>query len=147
MPHRNTLDRRTLQLVGFCVAMSVTAQLLLRRGMAAFADIGGMDLLQHAVASPWVLAGLCIHALGTAVWLLVLSRLDLSVAYPMGAMNYVLITLCSAVLLHERIPILRWAGTSVILGGIVVVARGEHRRRLAAAATERGRTAGTGGAA
>jgi uncharacterized membrane protein len=127
MPHRNPLDARTLQLVGFCVTTSVAAQLMLRHGMASLGGVSGVALLARAAASPWVLGGLLVHLSGTLVWLLVLSRLDLSAAYPMGSLNYVLITLCSALLLHEQVPLMRWMGTSLILGGIVVVARGERR--------------------
>jgi undecaprenyl phosphate-alpha-L-ara4N flippase subunit ArnE len=117
-------------MVAFSVVMSVTAQLLLRRGMAAIAPTQGIALLRAAAQSGWVLGGLVVFAFGTGMWLLVLSRLELSLAYPLGSLSFVLITLLSAILLRERVPLLRWVGTMVILGGILVVARGEQPHRL-----------------
>jgi drug/metabolite transporter (DMT)-like permease len=126
---RGGLDARTVQLVGVSVVMSVTAQLMLRRGMAQAAGSHGLALLRSAALSGWVVGGLLVFATGTAVWLLVLSRVDLAVAYPLGSLSYVLVTLLSAALLHEQVPLLRWIGTALILTGIMVVARGERGRQ------------------
>ncbi|RKZ13921.1 multidrug resistance protein [bacterium] len=105
--------------------MSVSAQLTLRAGMVVHADLGGLDLLVAAATSPMVWIGLGLYISGTVSWLAVLSRIDLAVAYPLGSMNYVLVTLLAALLLGENVPLLRWAGTASILVGILVVARGE----------------------
>jgi len=120
-----TLDRNTLVLVAMSVAMSVTAQLSLRTGMVAHAGLSGMELAFAALSTTLVWIGLGLYALATASWIVVLSRIDLSVAYPLASMNYVLVTLLSATVLHEDVSPLRWAGTLSILVGIVVVARGE----------------------
>ena len=55
------------------------------------------------------------------------ERIDLAVAYPLGSMNYVLVTLLAATVLGESVTLLRWLGTASILVGILVVARGERR--------------------
>jgi len=120
------LDRNTLILVAWGVALSVTAQLLLRSGMSAHAKLGGSDLLMAALATPGVWFGLALYICATVSWLVVLSRIDLSVAYPLGSMNYVLVTLLAATILGEQVSLLRWAGTLSILVGILVVARGER---------------------
>ena len=62
-------------------------------------------------------------AMGALAWISVLSRLDLSLAYPFLALNFVLITLISRVFLGETVPTLRWLGILVIVGGILLVAR------------------------
>ena len=105
--------------------MSVSAQLMLRSGMAGHALLGGTDLVLAALRSPTVWAGLGLYIVGTVSWLAVLSRIDLAVAYPLGSMNYVLVTLLAATLLDETVTPLRWLGTASILIGILVVARGE----------------------
>jgi drug/metabolite transporter (DMT)-like permease len=121
------LDRMTIFLVAWSVAMSVSAQLTLRTGMADYSLLTGTDLALAAISSPMVWAGLGLYILGTVSWLAVLSRIDLAVAYPLGSMNYVLVTLLAASLLDENVTLLRWVGTASILVGILVVARGEPR--------------------
>lgn len=107
--------------------MSVSAQLTLRSGMSGHALLNGSDLFLAALGSPMIWAGLSLYVLGTVSWLAVLSRIDLAVAYPLGSMNYVLVTLLAATLLDESVTLLRWIGTASILVGILVVARGEPR--------------------
>jgi multidrug transporter EmrE-like cation transporter len=64
-----------------------------------------------------------MYGLSAFLWLVVLSRLDLSYAYPFLALNLVLITLVSWIVLGEMIPTLRWLGLGLICLGVVVVAR------------------------
>ena len=125
MSGRGRLDLTSFLLVTFSVGMSVSAQLALRHGMAAVAASGG-SLVTGAATSPWVLGGLTMYGLGTVTWLLLLSRIDLVVAYPLGSLNFVFVTALSGFVLHEQVPTLRWVGTVLILVGIYVVARGEH---------------------
>jgi drug/metabolite transporter (DMT)-like permease len=73
--------------------------------------------------SPLVLLGLFCYGLGALAWIAVLSRLDLSVAYPFLALNFVLVTLVSRLFLGETVPPLRWLGILVIIAGIFLVAR------------------------
>jgi drug/metabolite transporter (DMT)-like permease len=61
------------------------------------------------------------------VWLLVLSRASLSFAYPFASLTYVLILLADKYILHEDIPVLRWAGVFLIVTGIVLVAQTPHK--------------------
>lgn len=123
---RRRLDRNTLLLVAWSVATSVLAQLLLRHGMASLGALSGVDLYLHAATSLAVLGGLLSYILSTVTWLGVLSRIDLSVAYPLASLNFVFVTALSAMVLRENVPPLRWAGTGLILVGILVVARGER---------------------
>lgn len=109
--------------------MSVGSQLALRMGMSAFSGMTGVDVIVGAMGSPWVLAGLAAFALGSISWLVVISRIDLSVAYPLGALNYVVVAALSASVLGEAVPSLRWAGVTFILFGILVIAFGERVQR------------------
>ena len=132
MVHRPRLDGQTLLMVAWSVTMTVTGQLVLRHAMSGLADQPFVDVVLGAVVSPLVWTGALLYLLSTVTWLVVLSRIDLSVAYPMGSMNYVLVVLLSATLLDENVGLLRMAGLGLILVGILVVARSERRasRRL-----------------
>jgi drug/metabolite transporter (DMT)-like permease len=75
------------------------------------------------LSSPLVIGGLACYALGAVFWLTVLSRVPLSLAYPMLALTYVAIPLLAWLLLGESVSGLRWVGIGVICAGVLLVAR------------------------
>ncbi len=91
-------------------------------GVAATAT-GLLAIVNLILHSPLVVLGLCFYAIGALAWIAVLSRLDLSVAYPFLALNFVLVTLVARFFLGESVPPLRWLGILVIIGGILLVAK------------------------
>jgi drug/metabolite transporter (DMT)-like permease len=68
-----------------------------------------------------VLGGLAVFALSAVAWLAVLSRVPLSVAYPFNALGYLIILAASVLLLHERATMLTWAGSLLVVSGLVIV--------------------------
>ena len=82
-----------------------------------------VQLLVNIFTTPIILAGVAMYIVGTLIWLVVLSRLDLSFAYPLVASTYIFTPLLANLLLHEHIPGLRWVGIIVILIGVIIVAR------------------------
>ena len=55
------------------------------------------------------------------VWLLVLQRLEVGVAYPMLSLNFVLITLIARFLFHEAIDRRHWMGVALVIGGVILL--------------------------
>ncbi len=72
-----------------------------------------------AMLKPKVLAGFCLYVIGTLFWLLVLSRVSLSIAFPLFSMSYFLVVILSATILHERVN-WRFAITGLVLISIGV---------------------------
>ena len=79
--------------------------------------------LSKAFFSPFVLGGVAAYGLSSVFWLLLLSRVELSYAYPALSLGYVVITLISAFLLGEQVSALRWAAVLVICVGVVLLSR------------------------
>jgi multidrug transporter EmrE-like cation transporter len=67
-------------------------------------------------------AGLLCYRLSAIAWLLVLSKIDVSQAYPCNALGIVLTTLGGGLLLGEDISMTRWLGLFVIVVGVGLVA-------------------------
>jgi drug/metabolite transporter (DMT)-like permease len=65
--------------------------------------------------------GLAVFGISAIVWLVVLSRVPLSLAYPFNALGYLVILTASIVLLHERANLFTWAGTTLVVAGLVIV--------------------------
>jgi len=118
----------SLGLILLSVASGVAGQLAIkagvtRAGAAAVQAAGPVSTLVTAFRSPLVWLGLALYGLGALAWILVLTRLDLSLAYPFLALNFVLIAIASRLFLGEAIPALRWGGIVVICSGILLIAR------------------------
>ncbi|MFJ2362168.1 4-amino-4-deoxy-L-arabinose-phosphoundecaprenol flippase subunit ArnE [Pseudomonas sp. NPDC087697] len=73
--------------------------------------------------SPWLWLALASLGFGLLVWLLVLQRLEVGVAYPMLSLNFVLITLTAHFVFHETIDRRHWIGVALIIAGVVLLGR------------------------
>lgn len=118
----------TVMFIAISICAGVAGQLVLKRGMTM---LGAQSLSESnivAVAlrmalSPWVIAGLSIYVAGTFFWLMVLSRVDLSFAYPMTSLSYLLIVLTSWYFLGESVSPLRIVGVITIVAGVSLIAQ------------------------
>ena len=118
----------TLALILATVTASACAQLALKLGMStpavAAATQGGAKSLFIAVASsPLVWTGLTIYGASIAVWLWILSKVDLSLAYPFVGVSFIVVMLFGVFLLQETVTPLRMVGTFLIAAGCILVAR------------------------
>jgi len=110
------------------VLLNAGAQLLLKAGVKPLGAIGEtpgtlLPALAAAFARGPVLAGLACYVLSVAVWLVALSRVDVSIAYPMLSLGYVVNALAAWWLFGEAVGAARLAGIGLILIGVLVVAR------------------------
>lgn len=71
-----------------------------------------------AFLRPWVLLGILLYALSVFSWLVLISRVRLSVVYPMISISYVLVMVLSVVLLGESV---RWAAAAT---GLLLIGTG-----------------------
>lgn len=81
-------------------------------------------LVGHLVSlllQPPIFLGLMAYVLSTACWLAVLSKTDLSFAYPMLSIGYVAVLLIGWLAFDEEVSMLRWLGVALICIGIVAL--------------------------
>jgi multidrug transporter EmrE-like cation transporter len=110
------------------VALNATAQLLLKAGVNA---VGHFDFtranivpigLKLATQLP-IIGGLGCYVVSVAVWIVGLSRVDVSIAYPMLSLGYVVNAVAAYYLFGEALSVQRLVGIGIILIGVVVLAR------------------------
>ena len=109
------------------ISLAVVGQLLMKRGMQVFGAFPLKEILFKIIPmflNPYVFLGFAAFGLSSIFWLAVLSRFDLSLAYPMVSMAYVAVALLSYFFLGESVSPLRWAGIIVICIGVVLISRG-----------------------
>ncbi len=109
------------------IAMSVAAQFALKHGMesggrAAMADGFSLRGAWLLFTNPGVLGGLALYALGAVVWLAVLTRWEVSKAYPLVGLGFAL-TVLVGWWSGESVGLQRWVGVAAIGAGVWLVAR------------------------
>ena len=109
------------------IALGAWGQVLLKQGVTRVGPLllnahGAGRLVVAATRGGRLLAGLALYGVSAVLWLFGLSRVDLSYAYPLLALNMVLVTLGARFVLGERVSRLRWAGVALIALGIALVA-------------------------
>jgi multidrug transporter EmrE-like cation transporter len=117
-----------LVLILLDVLLNVTGQLSLKYGMA---KIGNFSLslstlppifLKAATNIP-VLFGLLCYGMGFMVWLVVLSKAEVSYAYPLISLGYVFTAILARALFGEAVGATRLAGICVTCLGVLLIAR------------------------
>ena len=115
-------------LVLMSVAISAVAQLCLKIGMNAFivplSTVRPGEMFRALVLNPYLLGGLGLYGVGTILWLAVLSRIDLSVAYPFVALGFIMTLAFGVSILGESLTTAKLIGTTLIVLGVFLVGRG-----------------------
>jgi drug/metabolite transporter (DMT)-like permease len=99
----------------FSIVLSSLAQVLLKLLMRHQA------LTWRLIWQPLFYAGFLAYGLSAVLWLQVLAKLPLVVAYPLVSLNFGLVTLGGALILHERVSWSMVVGLGLIVGGIFVI--------------------------
>jgi undecaprenyl phosphate-alpha-L-ara4N flippase subunit ArnE len=77
--------------------------------------------LSVARAPVWIALAILAFILHAAVYTKVLLLLDVSIAFPLGNLSFISVTLLSKWLLREKVKAIRWAGVCFILFGVSLV--------------------------
>jgi drug/metabolite transporter (DMT)-like permease len=110
-------------LLASAILLLAAAQVLQKRGAVRHLAGGpGPGGWRSALVSPEILAAIACLAFGTALWLAVLYRMDVSKAFPILSAGTILVLIASRVLLGERVSPARWGGTILVAIGVALVA-------------------------
>ena len=110
------------------VTLSACAQLLLKLAVskpsiAAALQAGFLKALTEAIFSPLLWGGLIIYVFSVCIWLWVLSKVDLSVAYPFVGISFLTTMGFGIFFLNENVTVTRIIGTLLIALGCVFVGK------------------------
>lgn len=110
------------------VLVGALGQILLKKGMGGMGpltlSLGQLgNVLWRISTNPYVVVGLAIYVAGTVFWLVALSRVDLSYAYPFASLSYVVMLVAAWLLFKEDLSPLRLAGTAVVFIGVLLISR------------------------
>ncbi|NTV13080.1 MAG: 4-amino-4-deoxy-L-arabinose transferase [Desulfobulbaceae bacterium] len=110
------------------VLLNAAAQLALK---ASVHEMGAIVLTLDTLApvawrlarQPWLWAGLSCYGISVVVWILALSRVDVTIAYPMLSIGYVVSAVAAWMLFGETLTAGRLTGIGVIIVGVCILAR------------------------
>lgn len=117
----------SIAMILFTVTTNAMAQIMLKYGMGSFGDLTARASSPLATAvsvlfNPWVFAGLSVFVISMASHLVVLSRVELSFAYPFLSIAYILVAAFAFFIFGEGIGLVRLLGYALICGGTILVA-------------------------
>ena len=110
------------------VLLNAVAQLALKASVRDIGEIGlalsgsgGVAL--RLLAEPWLWVGLFCYGISVVIWILALSRVDVSIAYPMLSIGYVVNAIAAWAWFGEALTLMRLGGIGIIVLGVFVLAR------------------------
>lgn len=124
-----TISWTVLTLIFISVTISAIAQVTLKQGMSSPTvqqglTGGWLEIVIAVASSFYVWLGLFLYALGAVLWLGVLAKVDVSIAYPFVGLGFILTALFGVFLLGEAFSVIRFVGTCLVVLGIILVTQG-----------------------
>jgi len=119
---------RYLPLILGGVLLNALAQLFLKQGMRnirpfSFVLKNLLSVGLEVALNFYILLGMVCYAFSIIVWLMVLSRVDVSYAYPLLSIGYIITALAGQFFLGESLGLERWIGIFVICLGVYLITR------------------------
>jgi multidrug transporter EmrE-like cation transporter len=110
------------------VLLNAVAQLLLKAGTNAigvfeFSRDNIVPIGMRIAVEPHILGGLTCYVVSVVVWIMALSRVEVSIAYPLLSVGYVVNAVAAWYLFGEAVTPMRMVGIGVIILGVFIVAR------------------------
>jgi multidrug transporter EmrE-like cation transporter len=122
------LNATSLALLMTGVLLNAGAQLLLKAGTNSvgvfeFSRDNIVPVGWKLATEPHIIGGLTCYVISVVVWIMALSRVEVSIAYPLLSVGYVVNALAASYLFGEAVTPLRLAGIAIIILGVFIVAR------------------------
>jgi len=119
---------KNILLILSSVSLNAVAQILMRKGMLRIGEVSSgyslLKVLPQMITDIFLWLSLFCYGVSILIWMIVLSRVEVSFAYAFSSLGYVLITVMGVVFFKEYISIYRIAGIFVVCIGIILVSRG-----------------------
>ncbi len=115
-------------LILISVSLSAIAQITLKTGMSSTSITQVMkfgspfEIAKQIAINPWVIGGLAMYFLGAIVWLFVLARVEVSMAYPFVGIGFILTMILGKLLMGDDITFYRLVGTLFVTAGVILIA-------------------------
>ena len=117
---------KTIPLILSAVLLNACAQLALKAGMMRVGPLNlcaekPLAMAIRILLNRWVVAGLSCYVFSVGLWLITLSRVEVSFAYPFLSVGYIVTALVAYLYFGENVSVMRVSGIGLICLGVVFV--------------------------
>ncbi|MDP3791679.1 MAG: EamA family transporter [Candidatus Omnitrophota bacterium] len=82
-----------------------------------------LEFASRVTSNPWLWVGVILYLANFFLWIALLSRVDLSIAFPMSSLTYIIVPFLAIAFLQEKVAPIRWAGILFIIIGVSLSGR------------------------
>ncbi len=121
------MDAINISLILFCVAINAAAQALIRSAMISI-DLSTKNMgvfcsqFFGCLFTPQIIGALTIYVISVLTWMYVLSRVEVSIAYPMMSLSFVATVFLGWYFFDEALTWQKGLGVALICAGVYVLA-------------------------
>jgi len=106
--------------IAISILLGVIGQIVLKLGSSSVSTSSVLSIFSSFL-NPYIIGGLFCYGVSAFFWVLALTRLDLSTAYPLLSISYVLVTLSAYFFLGESLNIYKIVGITIIILGVILM--------------------------
>ena len=114
--------------VGDTIAQLVMKKGLVHTGISIITLDNIAEFVINNASSLLLWLGILIYALNFFIWIIILYKIDLSIAMPVGSTSYIFVPIAAILFLHEQVSLIRWIGILCIVLGIHFVSQSKSRQ-------------------
>jgi drug/metabolite transporter (DMT)-like permease len=124
----NHLTLKVFLLIVANDACTALAQLIMKKALThtgiASVGLGNIgEFMARNTSSALLWVGILIYSLNFFIWIIVLFKIDLSIAMPVSSMSYIFVPIAAMLFLHEHVSLLRWCAVLCIMLGVYFVSQ------------------------
>ena len=101
--------------------MESTTQLCLKKGAVTHRETGGLAYYAKLLRNRWVITGILAYLIEMVIWVVLLTYIPLSVAFPLTGIQKIFIIFFSVFVLKEQVSATEWFGVGITALGIAVI--------------------------
>ena len=116
--------RHSLIIVVCCTIIGAAAQVLLKFGAGHLSNPSVLQAALGMLTNPYLFCGYACYGIFAALLVIALRHGELSLLYPVIALNYAWVSILSVLIFHEHMNAMKIAGVAVIILGVAILGRG-----------------------
>lgn len=119
---------KPIYLIFIGIGFAVVGQMFMKQGMTGYqiGTLTGTSLIPQLlkmIFRPFVFIGFALYLISSFFWLVAISKVPLSYAYPLISISYAFVVFLSWIIFKEQVGLLRWLGVAVIIFGVYLISR------------------------
>lgn len=110
------------------VSLNALAQIALRKTMLTLGQMpselsGYFNLALNLLSNIWFMLGMGCYVISIGLWMVVLGKVEVSLAYPLSSVGYILTAVIGYFFMGENVNLIRIIGLTFICVGVIIISR------------------------